>query len=181
MMAQINQLMVLSIGLAGLAAFELAVGPFFVPSAPQSVTSSDVPEAAQAVSHLAKPDISKFSEVVERPLFMRSRRPPEASVDVSDEVRTSAFDLVGIIVSQDKRVALLRPSTSKKVMRAVEGQHVEGWEVIEIRATEITLARGNSNEIIKITETRRKPTASKGRVSSRSIKKLQPNKKSQVK
>lgn len=155
------------------AGIELAAGPFFVPRPPRVSPTLDDLKNVQPISPAEKPDISVFSEITERPLFSRSRRPPSPSEEpAADKPSPKAenYDLVGVLVSPDERVALLRRHNSQEIIRAVEGQQVGGWEVQAIKPTEVVLRRGDFSEPLKINDTRRKTAAPKPRNSKKRVK-----------
>lgn len=171
------RLLGLAAGLAGLVAVELAAGPFFVPAPPKGGPVLDALEIAQTVSPVDTPDISAFSEIVERPLFARSRRPaPPDAEPAAQSARVEAFDLVGVISSPAGRVALLRKRQSEDVLRGLEGQEVGGWKIREIKPTEIVLERGDFSELLKINDTERKPVARKRKKTTKSTKKKEAEK-----
>ena len=106
---RIGPLLSLSAVLAGVLALEVMAGPFFVPEAPAvspgAKNSVDFPRESPA----EKPAISTFAEVVERPLFTPSRRPPPPKTDstiAASSPKPETFDLIGVIISADRRMAL---------------------------------------------------------------------------
>ena len=138
--APITRFFVASAALAGIVALRMA-GPFFVPEAPHE---ADAP----IVSPGERPDIATFNEVTARPFVSPSRRltEPHPEANVGGVIKIETFDLVGVIISPAKRVALLRPKVSNEVLRVVEGQTVGGWEVRTIEPTQITLGGGNGSK-----------------------------------
>jgi hypothetical protein len=146
--------------IGGVVAIELAAGPLFVPRPPQSLPAFALKDG-HAIAPIERPSISAFSEVLERPLFARSRRPPPPSVEsaVKRAPKAETLDLVGIILSPTGRVALLRSQQSEDVLHVVEGQHVAGWEIRTINSTEVVLGRGDFSELLKINDTRRRAKA----------------------
>jgi type II secretory pathway component PulC len=168
---RIGPLLSLSAALAGVLALEVMAGPFFVPE-----VSSVSPDAKNSVvfpreSPAEKPAISTFAEVVERPLFTPSRRPPPKtdSNPAAIASKPETFDLIGVIISADRRMALLRTVATSEVMRAVEGQSIGGWEVRAIKPTQVVLRRGDDSEVIKI-----KDAASNSAVNNPSAPKSPP-------
>jgi hypothetical protein len=157
----IGTLLGLSALLAAVLAFEIMAGPFFVPDAPpvpgakSIVTSENHPPAE-------RPTISTFEEIVKRPLFFVTRRPapPKAEAKVAkEEPQPETFDLIGVVISPDGRMALLRMIATKEVLRAVEGQNVGGWEVHAIKPTQVVLQRGDNNEVLRISDAAAPPDA----------------------
>src|SRR5690242_11447287 len=60
-------------------------------------------------------------------------------------------DLIGVIISKDTRLVLLRTNSTSEVMRAVQGQNVGGWEARDIKPTQVVLQRGDESEVIRST------------------------------
>jgi hypothetical protein len=171
---RIGPLLILSAVLAGVLALEVMAGPFFVPEAPAvspgAKNSVDFPRESPA----EKPAISAFAEVVERPLFTPSRRPPPPKTDstiAASPEKPETFDLIGVIISADRRMALLRTVASSEVMQAVEGQSIGGWEVHAIKPTQVVLRRGNDSEVIKINDAAKPPAGSSPAVNNPSAPK----------
>jgi hypothetical protein len=73
------------------------------------------------------PPLSRYRELVERPLFLQSRRPvPRAGPDPSP--LDKQYALTAVIIVPDKRLALIRSTTEKekKTWRLEEGQDFQG-------------------------------------------------------
>jgi type II secretory pathway component PulC len=106
-------------------------------------------------TRLEKPAISTFSEFVSRPLFTPTRRPPPTRTE-PNIARTAPkpenLQLIGVIISEDERMALLQTLTTGDVTRAVEGQTVGGWEVHAIKPAQVVLKRGNASEVVMIND-----------------------------
>jgi general secretion pathway protein N len=101
----------------------------------------------------------------QRPLFTPSRRPPPpaARVDPSpaveltpDVVRAAPpppFDLVGAVVGENARYALLRQRTTNKVARLRPGDVAEGWRVTAIGIRSVVLERDGRSDSLALTST----------------------------
>jgi len=152
---RIGSLLGLSAMLGAVLAFELMVGPFFVPEPPSVSLGSKTAVVSPSAPPPAQPDISAFSEIVARPLFAQTRRPvpPKAEVKVAENApKPETFDLIGVVISKDGRMALLRTLSTSEVTRAVEGQNVGGWKVSDIKPTQVVLRHGDDSEVIKIND-----------------------------
>jgi hypothetical protein len=152
---QLRPLLGLAVVLAAGLAVELAAGPFFLPEIPQD--QSPTGNLIQSPSELPAVDGEKptYSEVVARPLFSPSRRPHTAAPASQVEASTSkseTFDLIGVIISADRRMALLRGQASSEVLRAIEGQNIDGWEVRTIKPSQVVLGRGDDSEVLEIND-----------------------------
>ena len=82
--------------------------------------------------------LSQFQAIVERPLFLQSRRPipgatTETSPTASKETHLNQYSLTAVIIVPDKRLALLRSTTDKKIHKIEEGQDLQGWKLKEIK------------------------------------------------
>jgi general secretion pathway protein N len=139
--------------LAALLAFEVLEGPFFVPEAPPSGQPQRALAATGALPVEAA-DLSAFGEIVARPLFSPTRRPPPVREQTATATvaQPETFALIGVIISTEGRMALLRTIATDEVQRAVEGQSVGGWEVGAINPTHVVLQRGKDKEVIKIND-----------------------------
>ncbi len=106
------------------------------------------------------PRIDEFAETVVRPLFMATRRPPEPEeVEVEAEPTVGAqrnlFNLLGIVISSDERVALVTRRRGGDFLRLVVGQRVDGWLVVAIEPDSMTLSQGDATEVLKLTDATR--------------------------
>jgi type II secretory pathway component PulC len=141
--------------LAGILGWEIVTGPIFMPEA--TLKSAEVKSSVMIPNdaRLEKPAISTFSEFVARPLFTPTRRPPPTKTEPN--IATTApkpenLQLIGVIISEDERMALLQTPATGDVTRAVEGQTVGGWEVHAIKPAQVVLKRGNASEVVIIND-----------------------------
>jgi hypothetical protein len=86
------------------------------------------------------PPLNTYAEVVARPLFTSTRRPP---VDVTPG-RPADFQLVGTIISTRDSQALLSHGVPPKIDRVALGQKIEGWTVQSIEPDRVVLVQGGS-------------------------------------
>jgi type II secretory pathway component PulC len=78
-----------------------------------------------------------YAEVVTRPLFSPTRRPPV----VVGPGNLSEFKLTGTIISAQGRYALLSQRSRPKIERIVQGQAFQGWLVKSIDPGHVILER----------------------------------------
>lgn len=123
----------------------LAVSPMPVPAA----LATD-PLAPRRV-----PSLDELSQTLERPLFMRSRRPPPVAVvidagpaDAPPEPATSAMsiELSAVVLETERQYALFRQAGQDRLLKVELGKEIEGWVVREIRADGVRLERGTQSE-----------------------------------
>jgi hypothetical protein len=101
--------------------------------------------------------------VVERPIFHRSRRPvPVAAAAESAAAAAGAavpFQLSGVLVAGRTRVALLRIPASARIIRAEEGETVEGWRIETIRPQSVVVRSGQTREEMTLADRLTPPPA----------------------
>ena len=95
--------------------------------------------------------LERYSEIVARPLFSRSRRPVAADTAKVKVERPSEIDklvLTGIVSGPDTRVAMLVNTQNKKEVRLVEGQSYNGWKLKSFSEGGVTFSyRGRTREL----------------------------------
>ena len=94
------------------------------------------------------PPLDSFAEVVTRPMFSETRRPPLPSGE-SGDARSSAFTLVGIIVSAGESRALIAHGQPPRLERVTEGQEIDGWTVEKVLPDRVILERADARIEVK--------------------------------
>ena len=136
-------LSVLCVLLLAVVATELGEKPpVTAPSAPPA--ASPPPPASADVAGFTIPPESAFAEVVERPLFSATRRPPSASAAAA-AAATAQGDLVlvGIVTSSAERYALIQHGKPARVDRVAENDALSGWTVESIERDRVILHTGD--------------------------------------
>jgi hypothetical protein len=131
----VRPLFIVWVALAGglyVEANELMVAPV-----PSVSISGDSPDRGHDPT-FAMPPLDSFAEVVSRPLFMPSRRPPVAAA-MSD--RPSDITLIGTIISASDRRALLGHGIPQTIEHVALGQNIDGWTVKSIDPERVVLAQ----------------------------------------
>jgi hypothetical protein len=156
------------LGLAALVYLELDRAPIDIRPLSASMatrTSSGAAAAPIAVVELAR---DAFTEVSTRTVFNPSRRlvapkpvvmaPPPPPPATPRQPPFAAPTLLGVLVSDEKRIAVLRAAGATEALRLAEGEGAQGWTVKRIRADKVTLQVGASeHDVLLIYE--RAPTA----------------------
>lgn len=95
------------------------------------------------------PAVEDLSETLERPLFMKTRRPPEAPVAPAVEAapvkvakEEAPADLTGIVNGPDLHYAILTNRATKEVLHVRKGEKIEEWSLQEIGPRYVVLRRG---------------------------------------
>ncbi|MDX8353219.1 hypothetical protein [Cognatiyoonia sp. IB215182] len=88
-------------------------------------------------------------ELVARPLFHISRRPPAAPESAPEPAPVEVtLSLTGVIESGDVQIALLRLSNNPEPLRRRVGENVGDWRITDITKTSITVVAPNGEEQI---------------------------------
>lgn len=157
---------VLILGAAGLGAHLYAA--LYQPAAPVS-RHVPPPLVAAAAEAPAKPSetlklaaIGTFSEMVKRPLFARTRRPPlppaavaaarpqpvVAAIPTPTRIETGTFRLIGVVIDGDERVALVRQGGRGEIHSVSKGERVAGWTVEAVETESVKLRQGTVVDVV---------------------------------
>ncbi len=159
-------LLVLCVGLASIVYWQVEHPPSF----PTRVAGADRPAETEPTRALQAeftfPPLAAFSEIVARPLFSPSRRPPteteDSATDDAAPPKQSHFILAGVIISAEGRMVLLRRMNSTDVVRALLGQEIDGWQIELIEPDSVTLRQGNTVEVVTLQDKTEKLPVPKG-------------------
>lgn len=114
------------------------------------------------------PPLAIYSEIAARPLFSPTRRPPppEAAPEEPGGPAAGTDDLLlrGIAIAGDSRVALIERRATGELVRALEGQSVDGWRVATIAPGAVVLKGSGGDEHTLPVEKDSSPPAAAGRV-----------------
>lgn len=122
--------------------------PLVDPGARAATRPQQKPAAAAASEpRFTMPALRDFDEVLARPVFSETRRPPApetAALGVS-----APFALVGVVLSAKEHHALLEHGQPPHVDRVAEGQEVDGWTLEAVRLDRVVLRRGDNRVEVK--------------------------------
>lgn len=146
----------------GLGALLVAEWTFW-PSEPELGAARPSPVTAQRpqtaeTSRFQMPPLTAFSEIGDRPLFLRSRRPPtETAAAGAGPANASAantpFVLSGVVVVGGQRSAILLQSESGRTVSALEGAVVEGWRLESVEPETVVMRNGSTVAELTLIET----------------------------
>ncbi len=110
-------------------------------------------------------DLQNYDNLIERPLFYPTRRPPTSGVERLPEpepeptpVADEALSLVGIIMMPEGMRALIREDDSRRVSRLQIGDSVARWRLEAISAEHVRLTRGDRQRVLPLMRNLRQPT-----------------------
>jgi hypothetical protein len=94
-----------------------------------------------------KPEFQAFSEILERPLFIEGRTPPESAVSRQTSASATpppplAMRLEGVALTPGARIAVVRDIPTNTLVRLAEGDQHQGWVLESVDAASATLKRG---------------------------------------
>jgi hypothetical protein len=132
------------LGLAASVAWEVDHSPAFRLGNPRGGTDELLSAMPAAAPLPARVPLSQYQEIVARPLFYTDRqmpRPleqPQASSN-PPTVAPPNVQLLGIVITENGRQALIRELPSGQTSRAQAGATVQGWTIDRIEAEHIVL------------------------------------------
>jgi len=174
-------------GLGTVVAYELTGGVAIAPEVTAAAPASAMPEAAPAPSEFQPPPQRQFDEISARPLFFPSRRPfaPPAGAEAEAAAVAEpaiALELIGILLTERKRAALLQPAGQPGAQWVREQQTVAGWLVEEIAPDRVRLRDGDQVEVVELRDDQaREPVKPKrkGKRTARTAAKAEKAKKAE--
>ena len=98
------------------------------------------------------PPQQQFAELVERPPFTQSRRPP--AVSTQREVRREArrqdlkLTLIGVILQPNRQYALVQRPGRKEAQRLARGEKIDGWQVEGILPDRVVFSQ--AQEVVEL-------------------------------
>ena len=124
-----------------------------MPPMPPARSLSEQPVMRQ----LRPPVLEDIDDMLDRPLFVMSRRPTMASnVEASDQTQrgqaSDTLKLVGTVLTEKTRLALFRHH-ERGTLRRQQGQDIEGWKIDHIDQGRVQLRRGSEEEWLALHKT----------------------------
>ena len=103
------------------------------------------------------PSPGTYSEVAERPLFRKDRRPyrpeppaePEQTRDDGPDI-TTLISLSGTVINESERIALIERKQDKKLQQIRQGEKFNGWTLDRIQTDDITMQKGRKTRQIAL-------------------------------
>ena len=82
-------------------------------------------------------------ELLARPLFHMTRRPPATAAVAEPVPVVVSLSLTGIVENDNVQVALMKLSNSPQLFRATVGDRIQNWEITEFTPTSVTVTTPN--------------------------------------
>ncbi len=104
---------------------------------------------------LTKQTAESYTQMVESPLFVQGRKPIENATEeeIIEEASGKIDDLVlqGLYSVQGKKIALFKAKgNDKKYLKKTEGEDVNGWQLIEIKADSVVMEQSGKKQSLML-------------------------------
>lgn len=168
---------------AGLGYWAYAVAQMPIPPLPaieRTATLVPVPNAPVQRNDFRMPPKNAFNQLVTRPPFSPTRRPPRAEPAAKPvvqkpppppPVKTVAepqVTLVGILIKDEKSFAMVRKPGATDLLRLAKGATLDGWLVEGVLPDRLLLSHGDKLLELELTEAAQKGApAERGQTSVR--------------
>jgi len=108
-------------------------------------------------ANFTAPKIAAFSEITERPLFSAGREPPTEPVQTmaTAKVLQLRLQLEGVVITPAAKIAVLRDTTSNKMLHLATGDSHQGWELTSITNTVATFKRGEQTQELPLNKNKK--------------------------
>lgn len=107
--------------------------PSLPPISSAEATVDELEISLGAATDKARRPFASFAAIVERPVFSPSRRPAVMrKQETAEPVAELDFRLQGVIVSDAVRMAILSRPGGQSVIRLLEGENYQGWELVTV-------------------------------------------------
>lgn len=141
--------------LAALLIYQIAA-PLPAPDVPV-VQLKPMATPVSSVAPVITPPPEAFAEIGARPMFSPARKSAASSADAAQALPPPDVSLVGIIVDNQTRLALLKSQTVPFATAYGVGQSISGWQVAEIAPDRVVLNAGPARLELKLAANRAPP------------------------
>ena len=139
--------------LAGAVAYELRQPPVSAPSLRGGAAAPPGKASAKATPLPRADNVRSYDVISNRPLFSETRRPPdhagENAPDVDSEVLRHV-GLTGVVITPERKTALIYSQKSPAMLNLQEGESFEGWRLDKVLQDRIVLSHGGETAEIVI-------------------------------
>lgn len=132
--------------LAGVMWMPLGQSPRASDLPPETTTADTGPDPRAVIAEGAQ-------QLLARPLFHMTRRPPEVATVAEPAPVVVTLSLTGIVENDNVQVALMRLSNQQELFRVNVGEKIGNWEIEEITATSVTVITADGKrEVINLAQ-----------------------------
>ncbi|MFK8068600.1 MAG: hypothetical protein AB8D52_10160 [Gammaproteobacteria bacterium] len=120
-----------------------------------TILEQTTPEELTKTSKSKLADIDSFSEITQRPLFSVDRQEVQEEIVASPTpmqkpARDPNLKLMGIVLSDDGQIALIKTRKDPKVKRVKLDEKVENWTLAELNNNSVRLLSGNQEIVLEM-------------------------------
>ena len=147
-----------SLGLLGVILAALTLLPWFVDQAvfmPEQARANKGNQGLVSEARLPdlpdkeRPPIERFSAIVERPVFIATRRPAFAPKPLADKnLVLGKYRITGVIISPEERFVMMTSAANKKTVTLRLGDKIDGWSLQEVSHGKIVLVSKKKKIVI---------------------------------
>jgi len=145
--------------LVGVAVFEWLKPPRLSPvSGEAAQPGQSVVAREPAPGNVSLPPLSKYEEIVSRPLFLADRRPPPATPEtpaVPVAQQEATLLLVGVMLSPEGQRALVHLKEENRLVRLQVGESAGGWKLESLTPESATLRQGGETLELRLERNRK--------------------------
>jgi type II secretory pathway component PulC len=161
--------------LAGTVAFELRQPPAASPAIRDGAAAPARKTSAKAAPLPRADNVRAYDAISNRPLFSETRRPPDPVAEDAPEADADVLrhiGLTGVVITRERKTALVYSQKSPVMLNLQEGESLEGWHLDQVLQDRIVLSRGGETaEIVIWDKTRPRPPRRKPPSASKTAKK----------
>lgn len=138
------------LGLSGFMGYQIHRGSVTV-AAPKTAAAGITPDTALLPIFTLPPADISYPEIVERPLFIPTRRPaPPPNNAPVVTMRRGQYKLVGVSVNQDLSMAFLQEIATGKSKGVAKGTEINGMIVDAVEPSRVVLRQGEETEELSL-------------------------------
>lgn len=126
----------------------LAAWPWLFAPVPATRPLAAPTESPSAPTLAPLPPLTSFAAIVQRPLFLPSRRPPPGPTGTLGASIESRYRLVGIVATGPKKKAFVAEGTRR--LEIAQGDTLDGWTVGEIGQDRVRLTSPAGEAMLKL-------------------------------
>lgn len=136
----------------------LIAGSYFFVERRLEAADQDVPDVALQIKpaeiKLSSLDrVDDFNAIANRPLFVEQRKievekKPEVKKKRAPVRRTLKVQALGVAVSNEGILAVVKSQTSGKIFRLNVGDEIDGWTLESVANQRFTFSRDNVNKVV---------------------------------
>ncbi|MEE8321879.1 MAG: hypothetical protein V3R68_08570 [Gammaproteobacteria bacterium] len=106
--------------------------------------------------------LAEYAMITRRPLFNEDRRPyieskpvvevkkPDKKKPVGDAKKKQIVKLSAVIITEDKRIALVQAGGERQLQKIMQGEEVNGWILTDVQPSYITLNMGDETMNVEL-------------------------------